>query len=262
MKIYIFTDYGNMTVLNQLKNLVTNKGHHYEVVKSVAHLNIDNDIILATNVACQYPIFKRYYSYNVYSMLDNKLSFYDFLHKHIDWFLESNIFLIPSYTKSYSGPNITKNFMLKAFNGFSGKFNQVKHGSVYDLIKQYSNTHQIQEVMNVKHIYGVSICCKFGKILSSYNYLTEGPITTTSFHAKRGCEIKFAGVKRFLKKMVDYLQLHGIIEVEFLIDHSNKIHVMECNPRISGSVRVPMYINSIIDTYIKTFHSKQITEIN
>ena len=115
--------------------------------------------------------------------------------------------------------------------------------------------------MNVKHIYGVSICCKFGKILSVYTYLTEGPITTTSFNATRTCEIKFPEVKMFLKKMVANLQLNGIIEVEFLIDHSNKIHIMECNPRISGSIRVPQYFNSIIQTYIKTFHSKILQEI-
>lgn len=261
MKIYIFFNNGNNIVLSQLTNLLTGNGYQCEIVKTIEHLNIDKDIIMCTNVANQYPIFKKYYTSNVYAMLDNKISFYDFLNKNPNLCLESNVFLIPNYNKSYNGPNITKNFMIKAPNGYSGKFNQIKHGSIYELIQQYGNTHQIQDAMNVKHIYGVSICCKSGKILSSYTYLTQGAITTTSFHATRTCEITFPSVKTFLKKLVANLQLHGIIEVEFLIDHSNKIYVMECNPRISGSIRIPHYFSSIIQTYIRTFHSKILNEI-
>jgi len=257
MKVYIFTDYGNAFVLEILKTLLTSNGNEVEVVTSIHHLNPDSNVIISTGVYTQSQIFQRYYgNNNIYFMIDNKIQFYDYISRNMHLCNNHNISLIPSYNKSYTGPSITKNFMLKAANGFSCKFNEVMHGNVYDLINRYSHTHQIQDILDVKNIYGVSICCKFGKILAAYSYLTQGPISTTSFHAERNCEIRIPEVRGFLKDMVANLQLHGIIEVEFIIHPSNKIYLMECNPRISGSIRVPDFYNSIIRTYLRTFCDK------
>ena len=263
MKVYIFTDYGNVFVLETLKNLLSSHGHQVEVVKSMHHLNPDSNVIISTNVSTQSQIFQRYWGgHNIYGMIDNKIQFYQYIVRNAYLCYDNNVHLIPSYDKGYTGPNITKQYMVKAANGFSGKFNQVKHASIYSLIQQYGNTHQIEDLLSVKHIYGVSVCCKLGKIIGAYSYLTNGPITSTSFHADRTTNIRFPEVKGFMKAMVANLNLNGIIEVEFLIDHSNKIFVMECNPRISGSVRVPHYYNSIIEPYLRTFCDKTVNEIN
>lgn len=262
MKVYIFTDYCNVQRLEMLKGLLTNSGYECIVTKSIAHLNRETDVIISSNVSHQFHIFRPYCAFDVYSMLDHKLKFYEYLVRNAHLCYDNNIHLIPSYNKSYNGPNVTKQFMVKAANGYSCKYNKIHHDSIYNLIKKYASGHQIEDLLDVKHIYGVSMCCKLGKIISVYSYLSYGAVTTTSFHAERKCEIRFPEVKKFLKSMVANLQLNGIIEVEFLIDRSNKIYVMECNPRISGSLRVPHYYNSIILTYIRSFHDKMVREIS
>lgn len=261
MKVYLFTDYHNVQRLEMLQSLLTNSGYQCIVTKTIDHLNRATDVIISTNVSYQYHIFKPYCAFDIYSMLDNKLQFYEYIVRNAYLCYDNNVHLIPSYNKSYNGPNVIKKFMVKAANGFSCKYNTIEHDSIYNLIKKYPNNYQIEDLMDVKNIYGVSLCCKQGKIISAYSYLTQGAVTTTSFDAERNCEIRIPEAKKFLKSMVANLKLNGIIEVEFLIDRSNKIYVMECNPRISGSLRVPHYYNSIILTYIRTFHDKMIQEI-
>ena len=266
VKVYIYSDYYNLERLDLLTKLLPENGYPCEATKNLDKINIENDIIIASSVACQYNLFKKYYSYNIYAMLDNKKEFYNYLLRNPDLWKEHNLFMIPSYDSSYNGENMTKQFMVKHETGFSSKFNQIIHGNIYDIIKTYSSKNQIQEVLDAKHIYGVSLSCKLGKILAVYTYLSDGAITAASqqngFSAIRNCYIEFPQVRSFLKKMIDKLQYNGIIEVEFLIDKSNKIFIMECNPRISGSLRVPQYFNSIIKTYINTFRDKTVNEIN
>lgn len=261
MKVYLFTDYHNVQRLEMLQDLLTKSGHQCIVTTSINHLNRQTDVIISTNVTHQFHIFKPYCAFDIYSMLDHKLQFYEYLARNMHLCHENNIHLLPCYNKSYNGPNLTKQFMIKAANGFSCKYNTIEYDSIYNLIKKYPNNYQIQDLMDVKNIYGVSLCCKQGKIISAYSYLTQGAVTTTSFHADRNCEIRIPEVKKFLKRMIADLKLNGIIEVEFLIDRSNKIYVMECNPRISGSLRVPHYYNSIILTYLRTFHDTLVQEI-
>jgi len=261
MKIYLYTDFYNPLTLNMLKDLLINKNYEVEVVSNINHLNIDQNIIMCNNVAGQYEIFKKYCATDIYKMLDCKIGFYNYLKQNNEICLNSNIKYIPTYDNLYNGPNIHKQFMIKASWGYSCKFNEIKYGNIYDLINQYKNTHQIQDLMNVKHILGISLCCKFGKIIGVYSYLTTGPISTTSFHAERSNKIIFPEVKLFLKKIVEKLNLNGILEFEFLIDNENKIYIMECNPRISGSIRVPIFYDNIIKTYINNFHNKDIKEI-
>ena len=37
---------------------------------------------------------------------------------------------------------------------------------------------------------------------------------------------------------------------------------MECNPRISGSLRVELYFNNVVKTYINALHKKEFVGIN
>ena len=266
VKVYIFTDFFNLKRLEMLTKLLSQNGYQCEVTKNIDKLNVETDIIISSNVSFQYDIFNQYCSDNIYTMLDNKISFYNYLNKNNDLLKENDLFLITSYDTSYKGENIAKNFIVKNSNGYSAKFNQIIHGNIYDIIKTYSSKNQIQEILDVKNIYGVSLCCKFGKIIGIYTYLSDGAITASSqengFSCVRNCYIKFPQVRSFLKKMIDKLQYNGIIEVEFLIDLFDKIFVMECNPRISGSLCVSLYFNEIIKKYIKTFHDKTVNEIN
>ena len=75
------------------------------------------------------------------------------------------------------------------------------------------------------------------------------------FNAERGNYVKYENVRRFIKNMISRLGFNGIIEFEFLIDHNNTIHFMECNPRISGSLRVQAYFDWVIVPYIKAMHN-------
>jgi predicted ATP-grasp superfamily ATP-dependent carboligase len=261
MKVYIYTDYHNRQRLEMLNTFLTNSGYQCIVTTSIDHLNREDDVIISTNVDFQFHIFKPYCKFDIYSMLDHKLEFYEYMVKNEHLCRDNNIHLIPCYNKSYNGPNVIKQFIMKGAKGYSGKYNTIEYDSINNIIKKYPQDFQIQDLMDVKHIYGVSLCCKEGKIISAYSYLTEGAITGTSFHADRNCEIRIPEVKQFLKSMIANLNLNGIIEVEFLIDCSDKIYIMECNPRISGSLRVPQYYDSIILTYIRTFHDTIIREM-
>jgi len=264
MKIFIYVDFKEYNILERLdllKTLLINNNYKYEIIENIKDFNFDKNIIITFSILYQYQIFKKNYKTNIYGMLDDKINFYTYLKKNDDLLLKNNIFLIPSYDEQYNGPNILKNFMIKATWGMGCVHNEIKYGNIYDFINQYKNTHQIQDLMDVKHIYGVSICCKMGKILGIYSYLTIGPISSISFNAERNNKIKYSEVKLFLKKIVERLDLNGILEFEFLIDNENKIYIMECNPRISGSLRIPLYFEEIIKPYLNNFHNKDIKEV-
>ncbi|NBU98799.1 MAG: hypothetical protein EBS19_11425, partial [Spirochaetia bacterium] len=68
--------------------------------------------------------------------------------------------------------------------------------------------------------------------------------------------------QKFVKTIVKRLNLYGIVEFEFLIDTKDDIYIMECNPRISGSVRVPLFFDEIIRKYINNFHKKDVRSIS
>ena len=265
VKVYIYLDEKEFNIaerLEILKTYLTGNRYEYEIVKSITHLDIDKDIIITFTIRYQYDIFKKYCKSNIYTMLDDKIDFYNYLKQNLDLCEKRNIFLIPTYDESYRGKDKHQEFMLKSRWGMGCAHNEIKKGSLLTFIKKYSKTHQIQEFMDIKHIYGVSICCISGKIIGVYTYLTKGAITTTSFDADRNNYVKFPEVQKFLKTIVKRLNINGIVEFEFIIDTDRKIYIMECTPRISGSVRVPLYFNQIIKTYIDNFHNKDVKEIN
>ena len=153
-KVYIYLDYSNdkYTVL-QPRCLL--KGYDVMLVKDISKLNTRNCCIIGTNVEFQYNIFKNINNFDYYNLFDDKSGFYNYLKSNVD--IWSNLYLIPSYDNTYHGPNINKKFMVKKNNGYSSAFNEIITGNIQDIIKKYSPLYQIQDVMDVKHIYGVRL---------------------------------------------------------------------------------------------------------
>ena len=267
MVVYILTDHHNAARLEQLKAMIpANCNCTISVVTSVKNLDINKDTIISTSVEGQYLIFQPFVKYNIYRMLDDKINYYNYLRSDPDLLANSGISLIPAYDHSYKGPAITKPFLIKQRNGWSSKFNTYITDNVYNLIQKYAATHQIQDVISVKHIYGISVSALFGKILGVYSYKSfEGltpQLNAQGFSAIRGNCIRDPRVRILIKKIIKKLNFQGIVEFEFLIDTQNKLYAMECNPRISGSLRVSTYFDNVIKPYIQSLTTRQFNEVN
>ena len=265
MIVYILTDHHNETRLEHLKAMIpANCNCTVNVVTNLNNLDINKDIIISTSVEGQFPIFKQFVKNNIYGILNDKISFYNYLKQNPD--LIKGIDLIPSYDHSYKGPAITKKFLIKQKDGWSSKYNTTVNDNIYNLIKKYGTTHQIQDVINVKHIIGVSVSVLFGKILGIYSYKSfEGltpQLNADGFSAIRGNCVRDVKIRNFLKKIVKKTNFHGIVEFEFLIDENDKLYIMESNPRISGSLRVGLYFDNVVKTYINALNTRQFDGIN
>ena len=266
MTVYILTDNVNQIRLERLKNAVGSLGYKYQVVTSLQNLDIKKDVIIASNVGCQYPIFKQFLKNNIYAMFDDKINFYNYLKQNPDITQSSGIRLIPNYDQSYKGPAITKQFLIKERNGWGSKFNKIINDNVNNVIKKYGNTHQIQDVMDVKHIYGVSISAWNGIILASYTYKSFTGLTpqmnAKGFDAVRENPIRYKEVRTFLKKLIRNVNYYGIAEFEFIIDKQDKIYIMECNPRVCDSLRVPHYNEHVIKKFIVGVQTRKFNALN
>lgn len=259
--IYIVTDnkipsWENRS--NVLEQRFKSMGYEVKIIKDPTNINIDQNALIATNVDYQYSIFKNKCPFgNLYNLWNDKIAFYKYLKQNAD--LLDGLQLIPHYDATYKGPSITKEFYIKDKDGWSSKFNFKLYGNVYTLIASHGNKYQIQDVMNVKHIYGVSVSSLHGKIIGAYTYLTNEGLTpemnANGFSAIRSNYIKIEKVKNFVINIIKKASYNGIIEFEFLIDQNDIIYVMESNPRISGSLRVQYYFDWVIVPYIKAMHS-------
>jgi len=263
--VYVYTDFSNKKRLEVLTTKLRAHGYHVNEVSNIDGLDIMKNIIISTNEEYHYPIFKKFLGSNIYFMLNDKKQFYTYLNQNSD-LLKEGLKLIPHYDSGYQGPNIHKEFLLKDKNGYSAAFNKKMTGNVYDLIKTYGQQNQIQDVMDVKHILGISMACMFGKILGVYSYKTDEAITyellNKGFNALRGNFIEHPSIRKFLKSFIERINYFGIIEVEFLIDKSDNIYVMECNPRISGSLYIPHYFDWVIIPYIKSLQNRNLIELD
>lgn len=268
MIIYIVTD-NSVPSWNTRSKILEERfrsmGYQVETIIDPSNINLDNNALISTNVDYQYSIFKsRCHLGNIYNIFNDKILFYKYLKQNPD--LLNGLHLIPHYDSSYQGPNITKNFFLKDKDGWSSKFNQQINGNIYSLIASHGKKYQIQDVMNIKHIFGVSVSSLHGKILGVYTYLTDEAITpqmnAVGFNAERSNYIKFDNVKNFVINIINKTSFNGIVEFEFIIDHQNIIYVMESNPRLSGSLRVQAYFDWVVVPYIKAMHNNNFIEWN
>jgi hypothetical protein len=261
MIIYIVTD-NNVHSWNTRSKVLEERfrsmGYEVKTINDPSNISPDNNALISTNVDYQYSIFKnRCNSGNIYNTWNDKIAFYKYLQQNPD--LLYGLQLIPHYDSSYQGPNFTKNFFLKDKDGWSSKFNQIINGNIYSLIASHGKKYQIQDVMNIKHIYGISVSSLHGKIIGVYTYLTNEGITPQmnagGFNAERTNYIKFENVKNFVINIIKKARFNGIVEFEFIIDDKNIIYVMESNPRLSGSLRVQSYFDWVIVPYIKAMHN-------
>jgi hypothetical protein len=259
--IYIVTDNNIQswaTRCNTLEQRFKSMSYDVKIIKDPSNININENALIATNVDYQFLIFKDRCPFgNIYNMWNDKVAFYNYLKNNYN--LLDGLQLIPHYDASYKGPNITKEFMLKEKDGWSSKFNLKLYGNIYNIIASHGNKYQIQDIMNVKHIYGVSVSSLNGKIIGVYTYLTSEGVTpemnANGFNAKRSNYIKYEKVKNFVINIIKKVNFNGIIEFEFLIDNNDIIYVMESNPRLSGSLRVQSYFDWVIIPYINAMHS-------
>lgn len=257
VKVYIYLDYSN-DKYKVLQARCLAKGYEVMLVKDISKLNPRTCCIIGTNVGFQYNIFKDLVKIDYYNLFDDKSGFYRYLKQNTD--LWNGLHLIPHYDNTYIGPNISKSFMVKKNNGYSSAFNEIVTGNVRDLIAKYSTTHQVQDIMDVKNIYGVSVACLYGKILGAYSYKSFAAITKETqaqgFNAERNNYIAHDEVRDFIKRIVKKTSFNGFIEFEFIIDKNDKIYIMECNSRISGSLRVPPYFDWLVNPYIQNYFKK------
>jgi len=259
--IYIVTDnnvHSWETRSKVLEERFKSLGYEVKIISDTSNINPDNNALIATNVDFQYNIFKNRCNYgNIYNLWNDKIAFYNYLKQNN--YLLDGLQLIPHYDSSYRGPNITKEFFLKDKDGWSSKFNQKIYGNIYNLIATHGTKNQIQDVMNIKHIFGVSVSSLHGKIIGVYTYLSNEGLTPEmnagGFNAVRTNYIKFEKIKNFVINIIKRANFNGIIEFEFIIDHNNIIYVMESNPRLSGSLRVQFYFDWVVVPYIRAMHN-------
>ena len=261
MTIYIYTLFNNQKIIDAIKNIIVSnkKDNDVQFISNLSSVNIAHDIILTHNVDTQYYLFKHLYSTNIYNMLDDKTAFYQYLNRNTD--LLPNLHLIPSYDLSYQGPNIKKQYMVKANNGFLGAYNEIIDDHLHNLLYKYAKTHQIQDLIHIKKILAVNCSCINGTIIGAYTYNTYRSDPRYPYnHQTESNYIENSEVIHFMKELVKRLNYNGFIEVELLIDPSNHIYIMECNPRISGCVYGRIYYKCVMFPYIDALRSKQVVE--
>ena len=232
---YLIDDY-NVKIINNLDNI-----NH-------------NDIIIPVCVKAQALLYKD----KIYSTLDNKKSFYNLLGNYSNCL--KHIHLIPSYDKNYKGDNIFKNFLLKPVNDWGSKNILFKEGFIYDIISKYAKTHQIQDIIKLKAIYEANFVCKDGVIINNIMCITNESILTQNYldsidNTKNIPKYILITknipkyILKLCKTVIASLNYNGFIEFEFIKDVNGKFYIMECNPRISGTIYNPLYFKELVEPY-------------
>jgi predicted ATP-grasp superfamily ATP-dependent carboligase len=151
-----------------------------------------------------------------------------------------------------------KHFIIKNKYSHHGQGNEIIEDNLYSLIKKYDEKYQIQDFLYTKCVDAVNLSCLEGKILGAYSYKTFYP----SHVVKETNFIENTYIKDFLKAIVKNLNYNGFIEIEFLIDHSGTIYIIECNPRMSGCANSYYYFKSVTLPYVNALNNKKIIEID
>lgn len=229
------------------------------------------DVIIPISIKCQkelnkYREFKHKIltaSDEVYDTLDDKINFYKFINKYN--LLEGlNIKLINTYGNDYDGPNIHGKFIVKHRNGIGSAKNKVAKGKIKKIIRMFPN-YQIQDLLNVNHINCVSCLCKNGSIISSLNFIVPEFISNKLYKKSHELLLKRpdSDFLELVTRIIEITNYSGLIELEFLVDNDGRTYLIECNPRLSGTVRcisnkndVP-YVSNLINPYVNLFSRKQ-----
>ena len=261
MIIYIYWKWNAEKTINNIKNQIESYNPKYivRIVKDISKLHINRDIIIPDYTNTQYEVFKHLYknNENIYAMLDDKIQFYEYIKRNLT--LVWGLHLIQSYDENYIGEDIFKHYIIKNKDSHHGEGNKIIEDHIYTILKNYdSKKFQIQDFLYTKYIDAVNLCCLEGKIIGAYNYRTYFP----QHIVKETNYIDHPYVRNFLKAAIKNLNYNGFIEFEFLIDHTDTIYMMECNPRVSGCANSYYYFKSITFPYITALTTKNIKEIN
>lgn len=207
------------------------------------------DVIIPIDVKSQTLLYKN----TIYDMLDDKKVFYEYL-KRCDL---KNIRLINSYDSDYKGEDIYSEFIIKPSNEYGSKGQMRKKGYIREIIAEYANNNQIQDIINIRTLYEVNFSCKKGDIVGKLCCVTHDKHRKSSDYKKgvRGyytLDIPY-NILTLCENIINRLNYTGLIEFEFIEDENGTIYIMECNPRMSGHIDNPLYFKLIIEPY---FHIK------
>lgn len=172
----------------------------------------------------------------IYDILDDKILFYKYVEKYrlLDG---TGIRLIPTYTNT-DVPDRYGKFIIKKTSGAGSSSNHIKHNYLHKLVQKYGDTHQIQDVIDIKYVYSVNCLCARGKLLTSINFIIDGYIEHSFYEKNMRMhvrDVKFK-IKTVIQNIAQEFRYSGLIEVEFIVSKDNKIYLMECNPRVSSNM--------------------------
>jgi predicted ATP-grasp superfamily ATP-dependent carboligase len=205
----------------------------------------------------------------IYNAINDKIRFYDIIKKY-DLLNKSDIKLIETYESNYQGPDKHGKFIIKHRKGIGSISNQIVEGNLYDLIKQYSYDHQIQDLLDVDYISGVNCLCSNGSVISAIDFCMQGFITN-DYYNQNNLEIIREVDNRYMSvisRIIEVFRYSGFIEIEFLVDRKGDVYLMEANPRATGCIKSKTledqapYITNLIKPYCNLINKKHIKLIN
>ena len=227
--------------------LVTGNEYNIEIKTKIDNVK-DTENILPLGVKANTILYKNEYS----NILDDKRLFYDFVKHHIN----TNIQLIPTYDKNYTGKNIHGTFILKLINGAGGS-NEIVKDNIYNLIQNYADTHIIQDVIDIKEMYTYVAFCESGSVKSYMGYKTDNLKWYQFMTGSNRLFVKNLSneITDCCEKIIKKTNYSGYINIQFIKDLNNT-YIMECNPRLCGCCRIPLYFKNIVEknTNLKSSH--------
>ena len=68
----------------------------------------------------------------------------------------------------------------------------------------------------------------------------------------------------FCKELIETTNYNGFIQFEFIKDDNDIIYIMECNPRMSSSVSIPLYFKLLVEShyYVKSTYIDKTFQLN
>ena len=228
LKLFCYLDDYNVVIITNLNNIEK------------------HDIVIPCSVGAQ----EIYYKNNIYKLLDNKTLFYKYLYDNYNDKMQ-NIRFIPSYDKYYKGENKNSMFLIKPNDDFGSKNQIIESGFIYEIISKYSNSYQIQDIIDINVIYEIDFVCKKGNIIGSIFHKTYNKTRTTCDYIIGVDSIQTKNIPneivKLCKKIIEDTKYNGLIQFEFIKDTKGTIYIMECNPRISGHLTNPQYFKKLIE---------------
>lgn len=203
------------------------------------------------------------------SIFDDKQLFYDFLKKNMK---SSTINLIPSFDQNYKGKNFKKKLIVKHKNGKGSENIKYVEDFLYNVIEKYGKDHQIQEIIDFDKSITLSAFCKDGKFKYYVSHLYYDKLTPYSYIM--GVKCKYLKnpppeIFNYCKKIINITKFNGYVEFEFLKSKKNKLYIMECNPRLSGEIRIIYYFNEIVkhtlpkkNNFLSRINEKKISSLD